>query len=197
MFVRLMATVALAAGLAVAQRGGGGGGGMGGEEGGMGGGMGGVGGGGMDGSGMPRAQRQTKAEIFLDRLRLKSDQKEEAIKILSEAAQKARPLVEQINRGRSAIGTALLQKKTDEEMKPLMEAYTKICAQMTALEADAFGKIYASLKPNQQKNAAQSFELLAGIFLPQMTAGGGRGMSRGQGMGGGSRERAGERGGRN
>lgn len=195
MFVRLMAAVALAAGLAVAQRGGGGGGGMGGEEGGMGGGMGASGG--MEGSGMPRAQRQTKAEIFLDRLRLKSDQKEEAIKILSEAAQKARPLAEQINRGRSAIGTALLQKKTDEEMKPLMEAYTKVCAQMTALEADAFGKIYASLKPNQQKNAAQSFELLGGIFMPQATPGGGRGMSRGQGMGGGSRQGGFDRGGRN
>jgi hypothetical protein len=197
MLVRLMVAVALAAGLAVAQRGGGGGGGgMGGEEGGMGG-AGGAGGGGMDGGGMPRAQRQTKAEIFMDRLRLKSDQKEEAIKILSEAAQKARPLAEQINRGRSAIGTALLQKKTDEEMKPLMEAYTKICAQMTALEADAFGKIYASLKPNQQKNAAQSFELLGGVFMPQAAAGGGRGMGRGQGMGGGNREGGSQRGGRN
>ena len=188
MLVRLMVTVALAAGLAVAQRGGGGGGGMGGEEGGMGGGMGGAGGGGMEGGAMPRAQRQTKAEIFLDRLKLKSDQKEEAIKILSEEAQKARPLVEQINRGRSAIGTALLQKKTDEEMKPLLEAYTRVCGQMTALEADAFGKIYASLKPNQQKNAAQAFEVLGGVFMPTVGAGGGRGMGRGQGTGGGSRE---------
>jgi hypothetical protein len=178
MLVRLMLAAALVAGLAAAQggRGGGGGGGMG-EEGGMPGGGGGMGGGGGEGGGMPRAQRQTKAEIFMSKLKLKQDQQEEAVKILTEAAQKARPVVDQINRGRSAIGTAMLQKKSEDEIKQLTELYTKVCAQMTAIEADAFGKVYAILKPNQQKNAAQSFELLAGMFIPQATAGRG-GMGR-------------------
>jgi hypothetical protein len=187
MLVRFMLTAALAVGLAAAQGGRGGGGGGGGEEGGMpsAGGMGGEGGGG----GMPRAQRQTKAEILLDKLKLKQDQKEEAIKILVEAAKTAAPIAEQLSRGRQMIGTALLQKKSDEEIKPLTDLYAKVCAQMTAAEAEAFGKIYATLKPNQQKNAAQQFELMAGMFIPQATPG--RGMGRG-GQGGG-----GGRGGRN
>jgi len=61
-------------------------------------------------------------------------------------------------------------------MKPLMDAYTGVCAQMTVIEADAFGKVYATLKPNQQKNAAQAFELMGGLLMP--VPAGGRGMGR-------------------
>jgi len=177
-----MLAAALAVGLAAAQGRGGG------DEGGMpaAGGMGGPEG---AGGGMPRAQRQTKAEVFMDKLKMKQEQKEEAVKILMETAKRAAPVAEQLGRGRQMIGTALLQKKSDAEIKQLTDLYAKISAQMTALEAEAFGKIYASLKPNQQKNAAQQFELLSGLFIPQATAG--RGMGRG-GQGGG-----GGRGGRN
>ena len=188
MVVRFLLVAALAVGLASAQRGGGG---SGMDEGGAGGGMpgGGGGAGGMGGEGggggMPRAQRQTKAEILMDKLKLKDDQKEEAIKILTETAKKAAPVADQLNRGRQMIGTAMLQKKSDAEIKQLTDLYVKVSAQMTALEAEAFGKIYATLKPNQQKNAAQQFELMSGLFIPQAI--GGRGMGRGQGGGGGDR----------
>jgi len=190
MLVRFLVTAMLAAGVVFAQgRGGGGmGDGMGGE-GGMGGGSsrgGGMGAEGM-GGGMPRASHKTKAEIFSDKLKLNKDQKEEAHKILSDAAQKAAPVANQIGRGRQAIATAILQKKTDAEIKPMMDAYAGLCAQMTGLETEAFGKIYAILKPNQQKNAAQAFELMDGIFIQVPSMGGGRGTGRGQGMGGGSR----------
>ena len=188
MLVRLMLAASLVVGLAAAQGRGGGGGGGGGDEGGMGG-AGGMGGGMEGGGGMPRAQRQTKAEILMDKLKLKQDQKEEAVKILVEAAKKAAPIADQLSKGRQMIGTAILQKKSDEEIKPLTDLYAKVAAQMTAMEAEAFGKIYATLKPNQQKNAAQQFELMAGMFMPQAVAG--RGMGRG-GQGGGS-----GRGGRN
>jgi hypothetical protein len=181
--LRFLLAAVLAAGFAFAQggRGGGGGDDMGG---GGGGGFGGGGGGGMggmgEGGGMRNAQKPTKAEQFMDKLKLNKDQKEEAVKILGEAAQKAAPIRDQINKGRQMIGTSLLQKKSADEMKPLMEAYTAVCGQMTALEVDAFSKIYAQLKPNQQKNAAQAFELMGGIFFPP-AAGGGRGMGRGMG----------------
>ena len=201
MMVRFLLTAVLVAGFASAQGGrGGGGGDLGGDGTGGGGGMGPGGGMGADnmGGGMPRgAQRQTKAEMFMDKLKLNKDQKDEAVKILSEAAQKARPVTAQITTGRQMIGTALLKKQTTEEMKPLMDAYTKVCTQMTTIESDAFAKIYATLKPNQQKNAAPAFELMAGIFLPSAPGGGrgmGRGMSGGSGMGG---EQGMGRGGRN
>ena len=35
---------------------------------------------------------------------------------------------------------------------------------MTSIEAEAFGKLYALLKPNQQAKAPQAFELMAGMF---------------------------------
>jgi hypothetical protein len=179
MFRRLLLASALAAGLAFSQ-GGRGMGDMGGDSMGGGGGMGGRGG--MSGDGMamggaPRGQRLSKIEQFYEKLKLNKDQKEEAAKVLSETAPKTRTVAEQITNGRRAIATALLQKKTDEELKPIVDSYAAICAQMTTFEAEAFGKIYAGLKPNQQKNAAQAFELLSGVFLP--TAGGGRGMGRG------------------
>jgi hypothetical protein len=179
----------LAAGLALAQGGRGGGGG--GDEG-----MGGMGGG-REGSGMPggmsRAQRPTKAQMFADKLKLNKDQKDELQKIFAEESQKARPIADTINRGRQAIATALLQKKTDEDIKPLMAQYTTVCAQMTAIEAETFTKVYALLKPNQHKNAGQAFELLGGIYMPAVVAGRGAGRQRG----GGGNERGGDRGGRN
>jgi hypothetical protein len=50
---------------------------------------------------------------------------------------------------------------------------------MTGIEAEAFGKVYALLKPNQQSKAPQAFELMAGMF-----AGGGMGGGMGRGRGG-------------
>jgi len=187
MFRRILLAGTLAAGLAFSQgRGMGdmGGDGMGGGGGGMGGGRGGMGGGMGDGmsGGVPRPQRLSKIEQFYEKLKLNKDQKEEAAKILSDTAPKTRPVAEQIADGRRAIATALLQKKTDDELKPMVDAYATVCAQMTTFEAEAFGKIYAGLKPNQQKNAAQAFELLSGVFLPM--PGGGRGMGRGMSRGG-------------
>jgi len=113
MLVRILGIAVLAAGLASAQgRGIGdmGGDGMGGGGGGRRTGANGMGADEMSGGGMPRAaQRQSKQELFMEKLKLNKDQKEEAAKILSEAAQKARPLANQIQNGRQQIATALLQ----------------------------------------------------------------------------------------
>src|SRR5215471_16043794 len=98
MSVRFVLAALFAAGLAVAQEDpmggtggmGGRGGGMGGRGGEMGGGMGaGMGGGG----GMPR--RQSKLEMFVDKLKLKNDQKDEIQRIFSSAMEKAAPVREQ------------------------------------------------------------------------------------------------------
>ncbi|MDE3168351.1 MAG: hypothetical protein KGN36_21295 [Acidobacteriota bacterium] len=170
--MRVMLVGLLAAGLALAQGGRSGGGG--GEEGMSGDRM----GGGMQG-GMRGAQRQTRAQLFASKLKMNGDQKEELQKIFTEEAQKARPISDTLSRGRQAIGTALLQKKTEEEIQPLVAQYTAVCAQMASIEAETFTRAYALLKPNQQKNAAQAFELLGGIYLPAVGAGRGAGRPRG------------------
>jgi hypothetical protein len=63
---------------------------------------------------------------------------------------------------------------------------------MTGIEAEAFGKLCALLKPNQQAKAPQAFELLVGVL-----AGGGQGggMGGGSERGRGGRDRGGQGGG--
>lgn len=181
MLVRFLLAAVLTAGLGSAQTGDDvSGGGMSGGRGG-----GGRGGGGGDmgasmGGAMPRAK--TKVEQFFDKLKLNKEQQEEAQTILVAASNQAIPIRDQIVKGRQVIATFMLQKKTDEEMKPLMEAYTGLYAKMTGLEAESFGKICAGLKPNQQKNAGQAFDLMSGMFMPVGGGGGGRGGG-GRGMG--------------
>ena len=60
-----------------------------------------------------------------------------------------------------------------------------VSAQITAVDAKAFAKIYAMLKPNQQSRASQAFELMSSMF----SQGGGRG----PGGGGMGRRNGGER----
>jgi len=173
MLVRLFLTAVLAAGLASAQRGGGGGG----PEGGMGGGEG-------MGAGMPPMgmRRLTKEDLFFEKLKLNKDQKEEAAKIMSAAREKASPVRDQLNKGRQLIVGLIMQQKEDD-VKKLMGDYAIVASQMTAIETEAFSKIYALLKPNQQSKAPQAFEMIAGIFAGGMPGGGGRGRGMGQGMG--------------
>ncbi len=174
MIVRLLLAGALAAGLASAQRGSGGGGGD------MG--AGGAGGMGSDASGMsggmPRAQRQSKMDIVADKLHLNKDQKEQASKIFGSALEEAAPINEQIRQGRNAITSAILDGKTGEDLNKMMAQYTDVMAQKAALEAKAYGKLYAILDAKQQAKAAPVFvEQMDGMF-----DGGGR--SRGGNRGG-------------
>jgi LTXXQ motif family protein len=180
MLVRLLLTVVLAAGFASAQRGGGGGGG---DEGGMGGGG---GRGGDMGAGLPQVRRLSKQEMLMDKLKLNKEQKEEAATILSAAMEKAAPARDLLTKGRIVIANAITGKASEEDIKKLWGQYTAVNATMTGIEAEAFGKLYALLKPNQQSKAPQAFELMAGMFagggMPDGGAGRGRGgQSRGEG----------------
>jgi len=178
MFARLMLAAVLAVGIAAAQdEGGGGGGGMGG-----GGGRGGGGGGDMAPS-MGPARKQTKMEMLFDKLKLNNQQKEDVAAILQATNEKAAPVRDQLAKGRATIANALMAKTSEEDIKKLMAAYTQVATMMTQVEAEAFGKIYATLKPNQQSKAPQAFELMAGMFSGTTAGAGGRGRG-GPGMGG-------------
>jgi Spy/CpxP family protein refolding chaperone len=165
MFARLLLASALAVGLASAQ-GGQKGGGMGGGD------MGGMGGdttGGM--SGGMRAPRQTRADIVADKLHLNKDQKEQASKIFAAAQEEAAPLNEQVRNGRSAITTAILQGTSGDDLNKMLAQFTDLMAQKGAVEAKAYGKLYAILDAKQQAKAAPVFaEQMDGMF-----DGGGRG----------------------
>jgi hypothetical protein len=173
MFLRLFLTAVLAAGFASAQRGGGGGGGDEGGGGGRGGDM---------GAPMPQVRRMSKAEMLVDKLKLNKEQKEAAQAILSAAAEKAAPARDQLTKGRMVIANAITGKASDEDIKKLLGQYTLVTTTMAGIEAEAFGKLYALLKPNQQSKAPQAFELMAGLFAGAGQGGAGRGRG-GQGRG--------------
>jgi Spy/CpxP family protein refolding chaperone len=185
MFKRLIMAGILVAALASAQRGAGG---MGGSDemgmGGMGGGNGRNGNTGMGetGGGMPRVQRQSREEQIADKLKLNKEQKEQLGTILSAAREKAGPVRDALLKGKLAVAQAIGSNQSDEQMKKVLADYAALAAQMDAVEAEAFGKIYAMLKPNQQSKAGQGFELMAGMF-ESASRGQGAGMGRGRGEG--------------
>ena len=181
MLLRLLLMAVVAGGVACAQIGGGeenGAGGMGGMGGG--GGRGGRGGGNDMGGGMAQPRRLTRVEMLFDKLKLNKEQKELAVTILSAASEKAAPVREQLNKGRIVIANTITSKGSEEDLKNFMSEYTKVSAVMTGIEAEAFGKLYAILKPNQQAKAPQAFELMAGMFSGGLPGGGGRGRGEGR-----------------
>jgi hypothetical protein len=62
------------------------------------------------------------------------------------------------------LAQALIEAKGEPDVKKAQDSVTDVSAQLTAVEAKAFTKIYAMLKPNQQSRAPQAFELMAGMF---------------------------------
>jgi hypothetical protein len=153
MRVRLLLASLLAVGLAAAQgkNGGGGGGDMGADP-------------SMSG-GMPRAQRQSRLDIVADKLHLSKDQKAQAAAIFSSAQEEAAPINEQIRQGRSAIAGALIDGKTGDDINKMMAQFTDLMAQKSAVEAKAYGKLYALLETKQQAKAAAVFaEQMDGVF---------------------------------
>ena len=182
MFVRSLLTAVLACGLAMAQRGGGGG--VSHDEGGI-----------ANTAGIPGGRAQVKSltreEVLFDKLKLNKEQREEAAKILSTAMEKAAPARDGLTKGRIAIANAITGKASDDDLKALLDEYTAVNATVTGIEAEAFGKLYALLNPNQQSKAPQTFELMTGMFAGGGSGGGmGDGSSRGrdgQGRGEGRR----------
>jgi Spy/CpxP family protein refolding chaperone len=180
---RLLVTAVVCSAVALAQGGMGGGGGMGGMGGG--GGMGGMGGGGRgntDGmntttGGMPRAQRQSRFDQVVDKLKLNKEQKEQAQTIMDAAREEAAPLHESVARARLEIADALVNAKGDDAVKKAQDAYAAEVAKVTGLEAKTFAKIFALLKPNQQSRAPAAWDLMADIFNSPGRGGRGRGQN--------------------
>jgi hypothetical protein len=106
----------------------------------------------------------TPFERFADRLKLdEKTQVPAAQEIFTAAAQEAAPVAVEMLQLRQRLLNAALSGNTEDE-KAVESAYTVAAAKMTGIEATAFAKVYATLKPNQQSNASQAFALIAGFF---------------------------------
>lgn len=120
-------------------------------------------------------------EKLIDKLKLDSKQAPEARLLLMDASRDAEPIGQKMLELRQRLINLELQKKP-EEIAPAVEAYAAAAAEMAAIEARVFAKIYATLKPNQQANAPQAFAIMSGMFQPSPPrGGGGRGGQRGGG----------------
>jgi hypothetical protein len=122
-------------------------------------------------------------EKLIDKLKLDAKtQAPEVRLLLMDASRDAAPVAQKLLELRQTLINLELQKKPDE-IAAAVEAYTTAAAEMVAIEARTFAKIYAMLKPNQQPNATHAFAIMAGMFQPSSTsAAGGRGGQRGGGQ---------------
>ena len=154
-----------------------------GQEGGGGGGSFQGGGSGLSDGGLnPRAL--TPTETFMAKLKLdEKTQVPAAQEILNVAVRDAAPLSNQLLQLRQTLLNAELSKDT-AVIKQAIDAYASAAARLSSVEAQAFAKIYALLKPNQTSKAVEAFELLPVILAPgtPMRGAGGPGGRRGGGM---------------
>jgi len=152
MFRKLLVVGVALASVGFAQRGGGGG----------------RGGGDMDTGGAPMMMAvPTKWDNISNALNLTRDQKKAVRTMLDEGNKEAASLRDQLAKTRAAVSDALQAKKSDEDIKPAVDAYAAAAAQMSQMEMKTFAKIVTSLDENQKANRAGLaivFNAMNGIF---------------------------------
>jgi len=150
------------------------------DEGGGGGGRGGGGGFGGGGSGLPSGidAPRTIPQQFASKLKLDTEQRAVVDQLLAAGVTEAAPHVQEMLQARQRMLNAS-RANNAAELKTAQDASTAAAAKIAGVEASTFAKVYAQLKPNQQKEASEAFALMAGLFSNPQPAGGGM---RGGGM---------------
>jgi hypothetical protein len=132
------------------------------------------------GSGAPPMQAGPLSpfEEFVDKLKLDDKvQAPAAAQAFTDAARDAQAVgTEMMQLRQRLVGAELAGNAAD--VKAIQDLYTAAAVKMTAIETQAFGKVYATLKPNQQSKAPQAFAVMGGLFIPT-SAGNSRGGRRG------------------
>ena len=164
MFYKFLIAGAFATALVMAQGRGGGGGGDMGEMGGSGGGGGRGGDMGAGGGGMQMPKMVSRMDQLTETLKLNKDQKKEVKSILEEAQKGANPVREQLLKSQLAIGEAIQGSKSEDELKPLINAEAQLESQMAGIELGAFVKIYKLLEKEQLPQTRSVFPMMKGFF---------------------------------
>lgn len=137
------------------------------------------------GSGLPSGidAPRTIPQQFASKLKLDKTQSPAVDEILLSAATEAAPHVQQMLQARQRLLNAARANRP-EEVKAAQEVYAVAAAMVATVEASVYAKVYALLKPNQQKDAPQAFALIAGLFSnASAPPAAGRGGARGPGGG--------------
>ena len=127
----------------------------------------------------------TRFEQFTGKLKIDNrTQAPEVSAILQAAAAEGAPVGQQMAQLQNQLVNAILAQRSEAEITQIVEAYTEAAARMTGIEAAAFAKIYAMLRPNQQGDATEAFALMAGWFQPAALGAGAQGGGGAGGQGG-------------
>ncbi len=131
------------------------------------------------GDAVPTALRtKTLMEEILDSMKLDSKTQLPAVQEIFQVAQRdSVPVMNQMMQSRQRMVNADIAASS-AQVQAEIDTYTVAAAKMATIEAQAFSKIYALLKPNQQAKAQQAFALMAGLYMPTSPAAPARGGGR-------------------
>lgn len=99
-----------------------------------------------------RQFRANRAERMAKYLNLTQEQQDNAKKIMAEARQQVQPLRQQLKESREALMNAV-KSGNDAQIDQITKEQAPLMAQMMAIRAKAFEKIYATLTPEQKTKA--------------------------------------------
>jgi len=105
-----------------------------------------------------------KLDRINDMLKLTRDQRKELKQTFDEAQKEAAPLHEQIVKARLALGEAVAQGKSQDEITKAANEEAALEVQMTMIELRAFSKFATGLEPDQQQRAGMLFQMMRGMF---------------------------------
>lgn len=129
---------------------------------------------------MQRPQPLSKGAMFANRLDLDRTQRETVQEIMNEAFKEIAPLRTQTEQTRAQIASSIITNGRQEDIDKLMAEYSAAAARITDIQAKAFGKVCALLKPNQKSKASSAFDLWAGTLDPAGGIARGGGVNRGK-----------------
>jgi len=135
MALKVFSILFLAAGLVMAQRGGGGNRNN------------------PDMMGQPAASRPEPLDQLATLLKLNKDQKKDVKSILDDTQKEITPLRDNMAKNREQIATVIEAGKGQEEIDQAVKSFSDLEAQITGVEAKAFSKIFAGLDADQKANA--------------------------------------------
>jgi len=100
----------------------------------------------------PAARRGHSIQRMVNYLNLTPDQQAQAKQIMAGARMESAPLRQQMKQNREALASAI-KSGNDAQIDQITKAEAPVMAQMAAIRAHAFEKIYATLTPEQKAKA--------------------------------------------
>jgi hypothetical protein len=116
--------------------------------------------------GGPRVESRPRLQIFRDVLSLNGDQRDAFRDILDQGYEEAAPIREGLASARTALGAAIIEQKSQQEIDAAVDAYAAQATAMTGAEMKALATLLEPLSAEQRQQGFQNaFYLVRTIFL--------------------------------